>query len=84
MKKLLLILFCLFVSFEVNSSDKKSITKLIDYEKCMKELEDDDTKIVNSTINRKSGELHLYFHNDDKMYRLHLTGNEGTCLVYEK
>ena len=62
MKKLLLILICLFVSFEVSSKSKKSITKLIDYEKCMKELEDDDTKIVNSTINRKSGELHLYFH----------------------
>ena len=84
MKKLLLILICLFVSFEVKSKDIKSITKLIDYEKCMKELEDDDTKIVNSTINRKSGELHLYFHNNDKMYRLHLTGNEGICLVYEK
>ena len=38
MKKLLLILICLFVSFEVKSKDKKSITKLIDYEKCMKEL----------------------------------------------
>jgi hypothetical protein len=84
MKKLLLILICLFVSFEVKSKDKKSITKLIDYEKCMKELEDNDTKIVNSTINRKSGDLHLYFYNDDKMYKLHLTGNEGTCLVYKK
>ena len=50
----------------------------------MKELEDNDTKIVNSTINRKSGDLHLYFYNDDKMYKLHLTGNEGTCLVYKK
>ena len=84
LKKLLLILICLFFSFEVKSKNIKSITKLIDYEKCMKELKDNDTKIVNSTINRKSGELHLYFHNDDKMYRLHLTGNEGTCLVYEK
>ena len=74
----------LFVSFEVNLSDKKSITKITDNEKCMKELEDDDTKIVNSTINRKSGELHLYFHNDKKIYRLHLTDNEGTCLVYKK
>ena len=46
MKKLLLILICLFVSFEVKSKDKKSITKLIDYEKCMKELEDNDTKIA--------------------------------------
>ena len=84
MKKPLLMLICLFVSFGVNSSDKKSITKLTDYEKCMKELEDDDTKIFNSTINRKSGELHLYFHNDEKKYRLDLTGNEGTCLVYKK
>ena len=32
----------------------------------MKELEDDDTKIVNSTINRKSGELHLYFHRSEE------------------
>ena len=38
----------------------------------MKELEDDDTKMVNSTINRKSDELHVYFHNDEKMYRLKL------------
>ena len=47
----------------------------------MKELEDDDTKIVNSTINRKSGELHLYFHYDEKMCRLHLTGNKGNLFV---
>ena len=46
--------------------------------------EDDNTKIVNSTINRKSGELHLYFHYKEKMYRLHLTGNDGTCLIYKK
>ncbi len=84
MQKILLILIYLFVSFEVISSDKKSITKLIDYEKCMEVLGDDDTKIVNSTINRKSGELHLYFHYDEKIYRLHLTGNQGTCLVYKK
>jgi len=83
MKKILLILILLFVTFEVNSLDKKAITKLIDYDKCMKLLEDDNTKIVNSTINRKSGELHLYFHYDEKIYRLHLTSNEGTCLVYK-
>ena len=84
MKKILLILILLFVTFEVNSLDKKAITKLIDYDKCMKLLEDDNTKIVNSTINRKSGELHLYFHYKEKMYRLHLTGNDRTCLVYKK
>ena len=74
----------MFVSFEMNSSNKKSISKLIDYENGIKVLEDDNTKIVNSTINRKSGELHLYFHYEEKMYRLHLTGNDGTCLVYKK
>ena len=52
-EKLLLMFISLFVSFAVNSSDKKLITKSTDYEKCIKELEDDDTKIVNSTINRK-------------------------------
>ena len=81
MKKILLILILLFVTFEVNSLDKKAITKLIDYDKCMKLLEDDNTKIVNSTINRKSGELHLYFHYDEKMCRLHLTGNKGNLFV---
>ena len=84
MQKILLILIYLFVSFEVISSDKKSITKLIDYEKCMKVLEDDNTKIFSSTINRKSGELHLYFRYKERIYRLHLTGNDGTCLVYKK
>ena len=40
---------------------KKSITKLINYKNFIKELEDGDTKIVNSIINRKSSELYLYF-----------------------
>lgn len=71
----------MFVSFEMNSSNKKSISKLIDYENGIKVLEDDNTKIVNSRINRKSGELHLYFHYDEKMCRLHLTGNKGNLFV---
>ena len=53
MKKLLLILICLFVSFEVRSKDIKSITKLIDYEKCMKELENNLPTKKNIFIGKK-------------------------------